>query len=448
LSRLEETSLAQRQEITMLHGHYIAMGGIAVDTRDTPEIFVSNHSKVRFLTYEGLKELLDRRPDLISDLSKGEIQDKSKANGFAKLLVCLQAIWFCTQVIVRIATGLTISILELNTFAHALCTLLLYCFWWDKPLDVSEPTFIPVSVALSEFALLSVLDCSGFEATEYCPSQPPLWSVSRTSTVRAQALQPVQVTFQPSPHYDGELHSPNILEQLTGDDHSDTQIIPDSVQARFGEVVFGFKVRRKDISLGQSDGPVYLPCSMVNCLDLAHRAFQMEQYLKDQVDELEANGRFLHEYTWRSYLVDRVSNDMPPKAAEDATISWKRFVSATIAGLIYGGLHLTAWGSPMPTTAKLLWRIASIYIALSGPFELPFEWLEGFIDDYNPRYNGSLFQSKRWLYRIIEYFGYIPTLIYIPARIFLVVECFINIRHLPASTFEVPLWSRYFPHIS
>jgi hypothetical protein len=102
----------------------------------------------------------------------------------------------------------------------------------------------------------------------------------------------------------------------------------------------------------------------------------------------------------------------------------------------------------MPTTTKLLWRIASIYIALSGPFELPFEWLEGFIDDYNPRYNGSLFQSKRWLYRIIEYFGYIPTLIYIPARIFLVVECFINIRHLPASTFEVPLWSRYFPHIS
>jgi hypothetical protein len=57
LSRLEETSLAQRQEITMLHGHYIAMGGIAVDTRETPEIFVSNHSKVRFLTYEGLKEL-------------------------------------------------------------------------------------------------------------------------------------------------------------------------------------------------------------------------------------------------------------------------------------------------------------------------------------------------------------------------------------------------------
>ena len=34
--------------------------------------------------------------------------------------------------------------LELNTFAHALCTLVTYLAWWEKPLDVEEPELIPV----------------------------------------------------------------------------------------------------------------------------------------------------------------------------------------------------------------------------------------------------------------------------------------------------------------
>jgi hypothetical protein len=39
---------------------------------------------------------------------------------------------------------LPISLLELNTFGHALCTLLIYCMWWNKPLDIEEPELIPV----------------------------------------------------------------------------------------------------------------------------------------------------------------------------------------------------------------------------------------------------------------------------------------------------------------
>lgn len=39
-------------------------------------------------------------------------------------------------------------------------------------------------------------------------------------------------------------------------------------------------------------------------------------------------------------------------------------------------------------------------------------------------------------------------LFYCIARVFLVVECFITLEHLPASVYNVPLWSNYLPHIS
>jgi len=81
--------------------------------------------------------------DLLPGISETQIRDKSKASGLAKTLVCIQAAWFCMQCIVRLTQGLTISLLELNTFAHALCAFIVYILWWNKPLDIEESTPIP-----------------------------------------------------------------------------------------------------------------------------------------------------------------------------------------------------------------------------------------------------------------------------------------------------------------
>ena len=37
---------------------------------------------------------------------------------------------------------------------------------------------------------------------------------------------------------------------------------------------------------------------------------------------------------------------------------------------------------------------------------------------------------------------------YILCRVFIVVECFIMLAHLPESTLEIPTWARYIPHIT
>ncbi|KAK0647995.1 hypothetical protein B0T16DRAFT_407565 [Cercophora newfieldiana] len=43
----------------------------------------------------------------------------------------------------------------------------------------------------------------------------------------------------------------------------------------------------------------------------------------------------------------------------------------------------------------------------------------------------------------------VPVLValYLLARVYLVVESFINLSHLPKSAYEMPAWSLYVPHI-
>ncbi|PSN62719.1 hypothetical protein BS50DRAFT_474757, partial [Corynespora cassiicola Philippines] len=122
--------------------HYALMGGFAFDTSGMKlSILPENRTRLT-LAEQGLLELARR--DLIPDISEENIKDKSKANELAKTLVCLQAVWFCIQVIGRLATHYPISLLEMNTFAHAICCLCIYAAWWHKPLDIDEPTLIPV----------------------------------------------------------------------------------------------------------------------------------------------------------------------------------------------------------------------------------------------------------------------------------------------------------------
>ena len=119
------------------------MGGFAFKSETTSgfRILPSGKDAV-YVNAEGLRVLAETHPNAIPDLSAAEIMDKSKANGLAKTLVCLQAAWFCLQCIGRLAHGLPIALLELTTFAHALCALIMFVCWARKPLDVEEPTFI------------------------------------------------------------------------------------------------------------------------------------------------------------------------------------------------------------------------------------------------------------------------------------------------------------------
>ncbi|KAL2117517.1 hypothetical protein VTJ04DRAFT_7177 [Mycothermus thermophilus] len=147
---------------TLEHGFYAAMGAFAFDTQDLPEHqkFLPESLDRMALGPHALYAVAIAAPELLPRLRPEEIQDKSKANGIAKTIACLQATWFTAQCIYCLAQGFdSISILELNSLAHALFALIAFFLWWHKTVDIEEPTVIRGPGADGLCALLCMISC-------------------------------------------------------------------------------------------------------------------------------------------------------------------------------------------------------------------------------------------------------------------------------------------------
>ncbi|KAG9196019.1 hypothetical protein G6011_01140 [Alternaria panax] len=127
---------------TIAHGFYGTMGGFALDIDDTDSrnAVLFNGAKRLTLTAKGVA--LFAQCGHIPDVSLDDIKDKNKADGLAKLLVCIQAGWMIVQVISRTANGLPTTLLEVHVVAHVVCALIMYILWWHKPRQVASPTLL------------------------------------------------------------------------------------------------------------------------------------------------------------------------------------------------------------------------------------------------------------------------------------------------------------------
>lgn len=74
-----------------------------------------------------------------------EIKGRSKGDAFSKGFALLQTTWFVVQCIARAILHLPITELEIVTLAYTAITVLMYCFWWYKPLSVVVPVRVRVS---------------------------------------------------------------------------------------------------------------------------------------------------------------------------------------------------------------------------------------------------------------------------------------------------------------
>ena len=113
-------------------------------------------------------------------------------------------------------------------------------------------------------------------------------------------------------------------------------------------------------------------------------------------------------------------------------------IGLSAGAFIYGGLHALAWYAIFDShSLQLLWRLSSCVVM--GGFPLIF---------------ASLAIKSQWEKRLPRYQKWgrlIPApaiALYVLARAYLVIECFINLFNLPAGVYKVPSWTAYFPHIS
>lgn len=68
-----------------------------------------------------------------------DINKRSKTSGFAKTVAGVQALWFTTNVVARLASNLPVTPLEAMTLAYTVCGLVSALAWFRCPQDLEDP---------------------------------------------------------------------------------------------------------------------------------------------------------------------------------------------------------------------------------------------------------------------------------------------------------------------
>ena len=400
---VELDSKPKRYPWTQAHSLYATMGGFVVDTRDLGLNYLPDGRQRMTLTLYGLEYIAAYAPHLLPDLPESVILDKSKANAFTKLVTCGQAVWFCVQCATRSAQGLSISLLEINTAVHAICTLIMYFhFWWHKPLDVEEPTMLTSVDIHSVMAFLVI-----------------------TRKIKGVKFSLVDLDDE---HFDSEPDSEDVithprLEHIKLKRSKDPQLPSPDYAVYHG---FAIPWKRNNSELWR-----YLTEEHFQCLKLASNSAR-------------TYGLHVGRSPTETYLKGRLRNRPQVADFKSAAKDAAPIVGFTIAGLFYGCVHLLVWDRPFRgETDKLLWKISSLAIFCSGLPWLIWVSLLPIFDDpkRHPRIERYLWYPIGWLSLVCV------GPFYIFCRTFLIVECFLDVFNLPDSAFEVPRWAQYFPHI-
>lgn len=100
--------------------------------------------------------------------------------------------------------------------------------------------------------------------------------------------------------------------------------------------------------------------------------------------------------------------------------------------IVYGGIHLAAWGFEFPSPVEsVLWKISCLFIMSTV---IPVILVGALIEYLRPNFI--------WVSAFVLYSG-----VYAVARIFLVLESFLSLRHVPIGVYAAVPWVQNIPHI-
>lgn len=413
-----KTGSHPRSQLSVVHGFYALMGGYAFSIESADgDILPSPYTRAA-LTPAGIMFCLNHEPNILPYISPEQIKDKSKADGLKKTLVCAQATWFCVQCIARLAKSLPLSLLELNTVAHALCTLVIYLSWWHKPLDVEEPTlitdpkFAPIlaymwmtsRIAAAEYVdydiggrLRDEFDCIwpfenpvvgdlNFKArtpnvsdpATFTPIEPPPKAGSvtplrqeSTSNVSCQASRRSSKVLKPR-NTAGLIHRGASLPTYGRYDYNFRRRqhslpltilrlrihLTNQLLSPFNLPKYHHPRRQPPNLFARNTAIDHLTPSTTLRWKLAHTAickYNLESDLR-QRHATPVNGTHLSSrLALRSREITFRIDNLPLAT------------SVSVSGLLYGGLHLVAWNADFASHVELLlWRISAIFVACNG----------------------------------------------------------------------------------
>ncbi|KAL8677460.1 MAG: hypothetical protein Q9186_006101 [Xanthomendoza sp. 1 TL-2023] len=207
-----------------------------------------------------------------------------------------------------------------------------------------------------------------------------------------------------------------------------------------GEVVPGTQIKlQSTISSTGSEVTLALPRVSLTKQDI--NRWEMALRAAEIQGTVRINRRYTtYESTNKGFR--RRCPDMPD--VRDVIGNLQIALGFSAAAMIYGGLHALAWfahfNSPIE---QMLWRLSACVVMGGIPicFTIAQAW------DYL-----DTFTIPLWIENILLFICRLAVLLlgiaYALARLYLVIESFIQLSHLPAGVYDQPEWSSYFPHIS
>lgn len=481
-SPILESHPNKRPGWTLVHGFYAAMGGFAMDCSTCEQPFLPENRTRAALTPDGLRFLLQHEPDSLPDISEEQILDKSKADGVKKFLVCAQALWFCLQCISRLAQALPVSLLELNTFGHSLCTLVIYLLWWHKPLNIDEPTLIQHEKLQPLFAYMwmtSKISSRGLKG----------YDIRGGVRDEFDGIWPYRNPIPADLEFGGGKTSPSFRQTLAQHEPSGTSTTSTSGQMDYTQAPYDWSWRRYSTTAFRFHTTHWL-MSQWSCFGKAFRSpagigtrnTAIEFFSPSDLVRWTLASKAIKQYNLQQDIRKRHQN--PTGAGRNFVPRLKPridniiyelarielWLGLAVAGFLYGGLHLVAWNAAFSSRLEeILWRIAASSVASTGILVGPLIiWSQFAIADrgltglLKRNWEGDELRQnkehpvKNWGEIILAGLAFILLCTVVPllwftylfSRVYLVVECFKNLAHLPASAYQVPQWSTYVPHIT
>lgn len=441
-ARMQATMEDANLTWTMDMAFYVLSGGC---------VYRSSEGEVLVLLPDAIAHLSKYEPLTLLPVQRAVIQNPGKANAISKAVTCAQALWFCMQCITRISQGLAVSLLELNTFSHCISALLIYILWWHKPYDAESQVFV--------------------ESTSL-----ELQALAR----RKHVTKEVWVWFRASP---SEMRSPG--RETRKPDFRTYLIADENGNRLFKEVSIGHDYT-SNVQLHASDSPnttrpkLEIPGTRLYVIpDHSDRSF--DTFREDcgfggwrefwrvwlklgspiPVEPPKLHGFwFTHRTVSMLYLdredtiVDTILGGGPMMI--ELTIG----LIMTVTFAVYGGLHLLAWQYSFSNkTARYVWQASAVITASTGLI-IPIQYLYA-------RMATAAFMASRIAHRdprpglgpklkaivvkslslSLKLLCYLFIVLVMASRTILVVESFNALPNSPPSTYIIPTWSAYVPHI-
>jgi uncharacterized membrane protein YsdA (DUF1294 family) len=350
----------QRDYWTLEHGFFAVMGGFVVTVKAEDEWILDDGSTI---APRGVLELA--RLDKIPNVDKETIVGRSKADLLTKFVVVSQALWMLVQTVGRKASGLPVTLLELNTLAHVGCALLLYLIWWKKPQDVTESTKIHVDALLAAYMSSRELRTK-FRPVELASLPKANITIGMQATRRPYPTMTVSTIDNDASEMWNKILPPNkssrvvegAAETVPWKNPRELEAAVERCSTHHGLVMLLPGQWLEDIPLTPVSGPQHLTAQDIQRLELWNRVLQCPDF--------KNRDRETRSFSRDARLTQKASHSRIQGNLQEFSESKTLLIFASLGG-IYGAVHATSWTGHFPSVLeKLLWQIAVCAIMGGG----------------------------------------------------------------------------------